>query len=197
MLGLINDVLDLSKVEAGKMKLFLETFDVANLVEEVVATATPLVEKNGNRLEVRCAADVGQIREDVTKVRQVLLNLLSNASKFTEKGTVSLEVAREADVTGSWVVFRLRDTGIGMTPEQTAKLFQAFTQGDGSTTRQFGGTSTSRARPGRDRRSRSACRETSRTTTAKQPPFASACRAGAARSRARRASRPPTERSFS
>ena len=140
LLGLINDVLDLSKVEAGKMKLFLETFDVANLVEEVVATAAPLVEKNGNRLEVRCAADVGQIREDVTKVRQVLLNLLSNAAKFTEKGAVSLEVAREQDVTGSWVVFRVRDTGIGMTPEQTGKLFQAFTQADGSTMRKYGGT---------------------------------------------------------
>jgi signal transduction histidine kinase/CheY-like chemotaxis protein len=140
LLGLINDVLDLSKVEAGKMKLFLETFDVANLVEEVVATATPLVEKNGNRLEVHCAEDVGQIREDVTKVRQVLLNLLSNAAKFTEKGSVSLEVARESDVTGSWVVFRIRDTGIGMTPEQTAKLFQAFTQADGSTMRKYGGT---------------------------------------------------------
>jgi signal transduction histidine kinase/CheY-like chemotaxis protein len=140
LLGLINDVLDLSKVEAGKMKLFLETFDVANLVEEVVATATPLIEKNGNRLEVRCAEDVGQIREDVTKVRQVLLNLLSNAAKFTEKGSVSLEVAREADVTGSWVVFRVRDSGIGMTPEQTAKLFQAFTQADGSTMRKYGGT---------------------------------------------------------
>ena len=140
LLGLINDVLDLSKVEAGKMKLFLETFDVANLVEEVMATATPLVEKNGNRLEVHCTEDVGQIREDVTKVRQVLLNLLSNAAKFTEKGIVSVEVAREADVTGSWVVFRIRDTGIGMTPEQTAKLFQAFTQADGSTMRKYGGT---------------------------------------------------------
>ena len=140
LLGLINDVLDLSKVEAGKMKLFLETFDVANLVEEVMATATPLVEKNGNRLEVHCAEDVGQLREDVTKVRQVLLNLLSNAAKFTEKGMVSLEVARETDVTGSWVVFRIRDTGIGMTPEQTAKLFQAFTQADGSTMRKYGGT---------------------------------------------------------
>jgi signal transduction histidine kinase/CheY-like chemotaxis protein len=140
LLGLINDVLDLSKVEAGKMKLFLETFDVANLVEEVMATATPLVEKNGNRLEVHCAEDVGQIREDVTKVRQVLLNLLSNAAKFTENGMVSLEVARETDVTGSWVVFRIRDTGIGMTPEQTAKLFQAFTQADGSTMRKYGGT---------------------------------------------------------
>ncbi|HMA19064.1 MAG TPA: ATP-binding protein, partial [Thermoanaerobaculia bacterium] len=140
LLGLINDVLDLSKVEAGKMKLFLETFDVANLIEEVVATAQPLVEKTSNRLEVRVAPDVGQIREDVTKVRQVLLNLLSNAAKFTEKGTITLEATREADVTGSWVVFRVRDTGIGMTPEQTAKLFQAFTQADGSTMRKYGGT---------------------------------------------------------
>ena len=140
LLGLINDVLDLSKVEAGKMKLFLETFDVGSLIEEVVATAGPLVERNGNNLEVRCAQDVGQIREDVTKVRQVLLNLLSNAAKFTERGKVELEVVREADVTGSWVVFRVRDSGIGMTPEQTTKLFQAFTQADGTTMRKYGGT---------------------------------------------------------
>ena len=140
LLGLINDVLDLSKVEAGKMKLFLETFEVAGLVEDVTATAQPLVEKTSNALTVRVAPDVGQLREDVTKVRQVLLNLLSNAAKFTEKGTVSLEVTREADVTGSWVVFRVRDTGIGMTPEQTAKLFQAFMQADGSTMRKYGGT---------------------------------------------------------
>ena len=140
LLGLINDVLDLSKVEAGKMKLFLETFDVATLVQDVVATAQPLVEKNGNRLEVRCAPEVAQIREDVTKVRQVLLNLVSNAAKFTENGTITLEATREADVTGSWVVFRVRDTGIGMTPEQTVKLFQAFTQADGSTMRKYGGT---------------------------------------------------------
>ena len=140
LLGLINDVLDLSKVEAGKMKLFLETFDVANLVDDVIATAQPLVEKTSNRLDVRVAPDVGQIREDVTKVRQVLLNLLSNAAKFTEKGTITLDVTREADVTGSWVVFRVRDTGIGMTPEQTVKLFQAFTQADGSTMRKYGGT---------------------------------------------------------
>jgi signal transduction histidine kinase len=128
LLGLINDVLDLSKVEAGKMKLFLETFDVAAMVEEVVATTQPLMEKNGNTLEVRCAPDVGQLREDVTKVRQVLLNLLSNASKFTEKGKVSLDVAREYD------------TGIGMTPEQKGKLFQAFSQADASTQRKYGGT---------------------------------------------------------
>jgi signal transduction histidine kinase len=140
LLGLINDVLDLSKVEAGKMKLYLETFDVAAVVDEVVATAKPLLEKNANRLEVRCAPDVGQLREDITKVRQVLLNLLSNAGKFTEKGAVSLDVSRENDVTGTWVVFRVRDTGIGMTPEQLGKLFQAFTQADGGTQRKYGGT---------------------------------------------------------
>jgi signal transduction histidine kinase/CheY-like chemotaxis protein len=140
LLGLINDVLDLSKVEAGKMKLYLETFDVAAVVDEVVATAKPLMEKNANRLEVRCAPDIGQLREDITKVRQVLLNLLSNAGKFTEKGTVSLDVSRENDVTGTWVVFRVRDTGIGMTPEQLGKLFQAFSQADGGTQRKYGGT---------------------------------------------------------
>ena len=140
LLGLINDVLDLSKVEAGKMKLFLETFDVSGVVDEAVATAHPLAEKNGNTLEVHLAPDVGQLREDVTKVRQVLLNLLSNACKFTEKGKVSLDVTRENDVTGTWVVFRVRDTGIGMTDEQKSKLFQAFTQADGSTQRKYGGT---------------------------------------------------------
>jgi len=140
LLGLINDVLDLSKVEAGKMKLYLETFEVAGVVEDVVATAQPLVEKNGNTFEVRCAPDVGQLREDITKVRQVLLNLLSNACKFTEKGRVSLDVTRENDVTGTWVVFRVRDTGIGMTSGQLGKLFQAFTQADGSTQRKYGGT---------------------------------------------------------
>ncbi|HKA36314.1 MAG TPA: ATP-binding protein, partial [Thermoanaerobaculia bacterium] len=140
LLGLINDVLDLSKVEAGKMKLFLETFDVERVVEEVVSTASALMEKNGNKLVVSCAPHVGQLREDITKVRQVLLNLLSNAAKFTEKGTVSLDVTRENDVAGTWVVFRVRDTGIGMTPEQLGKLFQAFTQADGSTQRKYGGT---------------------------------------------------------
>jgi len=140
LLGLINDVLDLSKVEAGKMKLYLETFDVAAVVDDVVATAKPLLEKNANRLDVRCAPNVGQLREDITKVRQVLLNLLSNAGKFTEKGTVSLDVSRENDVTGTWVVFRVRDTGIGMTSEQLGKLFQAFTQADGGTQRKYGGT---------------------------------------------------------
>ena len=140
LLGLINDVLDLSKVEAGKMRLFLETFDVSTVVDEVASTAMPLMEKNGNRFRVHCANNVGQLREDITKVRQVLLNLLSNASKFTEKGTVTLEVTREEDLAGTWVVFRVSDTGIGMTPAQLGKLFQAFTQADGSTQRKYGGT---------------------------------------------------------
>jgi signal transduction histidine kinase len=140
LLELINDVLDLSKVEAGKMKLYLETFDVAGVVEEVASTAQPLMEKNGNTLEVRCAPDAGQLREDITKVRQVLLNLLSNAAKFTEKGTVSLDVRRENDVAGTWVTFRVRDTGIGLTPGQLEKLFQAFTQADGGIQRKYGGT---------------------------------------------------------
>src|SRR4030095_11442372 len=96
LLGLINDILDLSKVEAGKMTLYLEEFDVAKLVEEVAATVQPLVARNANRLELRCPANVGMMRADVTKVRQTLFNLLSNASKFTERGTITLSVGRES-----------------------------------------------------------------------------------------------------
>ena len=140
LLGLINDVLDLSKIEAGKMRLYLETFEVHPIVQEVAETARPLVLARGNRLEIQCARDIGQLREDVTKVRQVLLNLLSNAAKFTENGVVLLTVERELGVDGNWVVFRVKDTGIGMTPEQTARLFQAFQQADGGTMRRYGGT---------------------------------------------------------
>jgi fibro-slime domain-containing protein len=155
LLGLINDILDLSKVEAGKMTLFLEDFDVARLVGEVSATVQPLVAKNANKLEVDCAADIGLMRADVTKVRQTLFNLLSNASKFTEKGTIVLRVwngghqmtkVETAEARGSsighssFVNFQVSDTGIGMTLEQQARLFEAFTQADASTTRKFGGT---------------------------------------------------------
>ena len=142
LLALINDVLDLSKIEAGKMELFLETFEVRTLVDEVRATIHPLIEKNGNVLELDCPSDVNGMHADVTRVRQILFNLLSNASKFTEKGTVRLQVRREdaADGEGDVVVFRVTDTGIGMTPEQLAKLFQAFTQADASTSRKYGGT---------------------------------------------------------
>jgi len=140
LLALINDILDLSKIEAGKMELFLETFEVRHLVDEVRSTIHPLIEKNGNVLELDCPANVDGMHADVTRVRQILLNLLSNASKFTEGGTVRLQVRREEADDGDTVVFRVTDTGIGMTEEQLGKLFQAFSQADASTSRKYGGT---------------------------------------------------------
>ena len=140
LLGLINDILDLSKIEAGKMSLYLEDFEVARLIREVAATIQPLVTKNGNRLEVICPADIGTMHADVTKVRQTLFNLLSNASKFTEQGTITLEVRKNARLQPATFTFLVSDTGIGMTPEQLAKIFQAFTQADSSTSRKYGGT---------------------------------------------------------
>lgn len=141
LLELINDVLDLSKIEAGKMELYLETFDIPTLVEDVRATAQLLAQKNSNMIEVRCPADLGAMKADMTKVRQTLFNLLSNASKFTENGKITLEVAREtASSNGDWIIFRVSDTGIGMTPEQLSRVFEAFSQADASTSRNFGGT---------------------------------------------------------
>src|SRR5437899_3188569 len=141
LLELINDVLDLSKIEAGKMELYLETFDIPNLLEEISATVKLLVQKNSNTIEVRCPANLGAMRADVTKVRQALFNLLSNASKFTNHGKITLEAAREVSSSnGDWIVFRVSDTGIGMTPEQQARVFEAFAQADASTMRDFGGT---------------------------------------------------------
>src|SRR6185503_20017574 len=140
LLALINDILDLSKIEAGKMELYLETFEVSGLVEEVRATIAPLIEKNHNVLRVDCPPQVGSMRADVTRVRQVLFNLLSNASKFTEEGQVSLEVAREGEPGDDWITFKVTDSGIGMSEEQLGKLFQAFTQADASTSRKYGGT---------------------------------------------------------
>ena len=142
LLSLINDILDLSKIEAGKLELFLETFDVRSTIEDVATTVTPLVEKNANRLEVRCAEDLGTMHADLTRTRQVLLNLLSNACKFTQRGVVRLAVGREParDGTGPQVVFRVADSGIGMTAEQLGKLFEAFSQADASTAKNYGGT---------------------------------------------------------
>jgi PAS domain S-box-containing protein len=139
LLALINDVLDLSKIESGKIELVLETFDVAAMIGDVVTTIQPLAQKNANRLLVHCPEDVGGMHADLTKVRQSLFNLLSNACKFTEGGTVRLEVAREGRA-GGWLTFRVADTGIGMTPEHLGKLFQPFSQADPSATRRFGGT---------------------------------------------------------
>jgi CheY-like chemotaxis protein/nitrogen-specific signal transduction histidine kinase len=140
LLALINEVLDLSKIEAGKMELELETFPVAPVAEEVAATVRPMAEKNGNRVGVRCAPDLGTMRADQTRIRQALLNLASNAVKFTERGTVTIDALREAAGAGEWIVLRVTDTGIGMTPEQMGRLFQEFTQADSSTTRKYGGT---------------------------------------------------------
>jgi len=140
LLGLINDVLDLSKIEAGKMEMSLETFEVREVVSAVAAMVRPLVEKNGNVFEVAIDEHIGTMHADLTRVRQILLNLLGNASKFTSKGTVSLTVTREESKQREWVVFAVRDTGIGMTAEQLTRLFQPFTQADPSTTRKYGGT---------------------------------------------------------
>ncbi|MBX6311618.1 MAG: PAS domain S-box protein [Isosphaeraceae bacterium] len=140
LLGLINDILDLSKIEAGKMDLYLETFDIPEMIRSLAETVQPLVEQNRNTLVIHCPPDLGAMRADLTKVRQALLNLLSNASKFTERGTITLEAAREREGGQDWVMFRITDTGIGMTPEQLARLFQPFTQADASTTRKYGGT---------------------------------------------------------
>ena len=140
LLELINAVLDLSKIEAGKMELYLETFDVAALVRDIAAVIQPLATKNGNRLDVDCPAGTGSMRADLTKVRQALFNLLSNACKFTERGTISLTVAGEAVDGQDAMVFRVSDTGIGMTPEQLTRLFEAFSQADAATTRRYGGT---------------------------------------------------------
>jgi signal transduction histidine kinase/DNA-binding response OmpR family regulator len=140
LLALINDVLDLSKIEAGKMELYLESFDLRALVKDVESTITPLVEKNQNVIEVRCPDDVGVMYADVTRVRQVLFNLLSNAGKFTERGRVILEVEAGSVADEDSVFFKVSDSGIGISPEQQARLFQAFTQADTSTSRKYGGT---------------------------------------------------------
>ena len=140
LLGLINDILDLSKVEAGKMTLYLETFDVAELVREVTTTIHPLVLKNRNVLDVQAGGPIGSMHADVTKVRQCLFNLLSNACKFTEHGKIQVRVRREALAARDVVRFEVSDSGIGMTPEQVDNLFEAFAQADASTTRKYGGT---------------------------------------------------------
>ena len=141
LLALVNGVLDLSKIEAGKMDLYLETFDVGQMVQDVTVTIQPLVQKKHNALHLAVPPAAGQMYADLTKVRQILFNLLSNACKFTERGAVTMTVERVAAAgTPDVIEFRVADTGIGMTDEQVAKLFQPFTQADASTTRRFGGT---------------------------------------------------------
>jgi signal transduction histidine kinase len=140
LLHLINEVLDLSKIEAGKIELHLEDFDIGSVVRDAATTVQALADKNGNRLTVVCPDNLGDIHADLTRVRQVVLNLLSNACKFTENGEVTLEAAREPVDGADQLSIRVSDTGIGMTPEQLDKLFQEFSQADSSTTRKYGGT---------------------------------------------------------
>ena len=137
LLGLINNILDLSKIEAGKMDVFIEAVDIQALVKEVLSIVKPLADKSENLIEVICPADIGSFRSDQTKVKQCLLNLLSNANKFTSRGTLALTVTREDNCR---VCFRVSDTGVGMTNEQLGRLFQAFSQADASITKRFGGT---------------------------------------------------------
>ena len=136
LLGVINDVLDLSKIEAGRTDLYLETFSVDTLLDEVAATVRPLAEGKGNRLEIRKGDGLGEMYSDLTKVRQTLLNLSGNASKFTEAGTVTITARRDGDD----VLFEVSDTGIGIAPEHMDRLFQPFSQAESSTARRFGGT---------------------------------------------------------
>jgi adenylate cyclase len=139
LLGLINQVLDLSKIEAGKLDLNPQTFQMATLIEEVVGTARQLAEQNKNRLLAETTADLGVITVDPMRLRQILLNLLSNACKFTKGGEVKLKACRLANG-HDWIEVAVADTGIGMTAEQQAKLFQEFTQADKTTAQRFGGT---------------------------------------------------------
>ena len=140
LLHLVNDILDLSKIEAGKMEIFLEDFEVTKLVESVVTTVEPLLSKKSNQLKLQLAPGLGEMQSDETKVRQTLLNLLSNAAKFTDHGTIGLAVSQLTTIQGDFVSFSISDTGIGMTTKQLGRLFEAFNQGDNSTSRNYGGT---------------------------------------------------------
>lgn len=139
LLGLINDILDLSKIEAGKIELNLETFALSDLIADVRSIIRPLVRKNGNTFEIKSADDLGSMHADQFRVKQCLLNLLSNAAKFTEKGTITFHIERQVRGERDWLVFRVRDTGIGIKPQQIRKLFQSFSQADSTTSRKYGG----------------------------------------------------------
>ena len=140
LLALINDILDLSKIEAGRMELHLESFPLAPLIQDVAKTIEPMATKNGNRVVIDCAPDLGTIHADQTRFRQSLLNLASNANKFTEKGTITIDAGQRQQDGRDWITLAVTDTGIGMTPEQMGKLFQEFSQASSSTASKYGGT---------------------------------------------------------
>ncbi|WP_079681415.1 ATP-binding protein [Planktothrix sp. PCC 11201] len=140
LLTLINDILDLCKVEAGQMPLSLETFEVASFVHEVVTSLQPLAEQNQNTVQICCKNNLDIMEGDITKIRQILYNLISNALKFTHQGKVTLTLKREQNEDLDWICFEVTDTGIGISREQQKNLFQAFTQVDNSLSREYGGT---------------------------------------------------------
>jgi signal transduction histidine kinase/CheY-like chemotaxis protein len=140
LLTLINDILDISKIEAGKVELFLEDFSLAELIDEIIDTIHPLIERNTNTLVFLPEGELGILHSDITKLRQMIFNLLSNAAKFTEKGVITLLVSRKLEEEKEWLYVEVRDTGIGMTAEQLGRVFQEFSQADSSTTRKYGGT---------------------------------------------------------
>jgi signal transduction histidine kinase len=146
LLHLINDVLDLSKIESGKMDLYLESFNINELAQEIADTVKPICNKNNNKLIINCADNIGNMHSDWTKVRQSLFNLVSNASKFTNSGQIYLNITKESRFsntikhTSDVIRFQICDTGIGIKSEQISKLFEPFSQADNSTTRKYGGT---------------------------------------------------------
>jgi signal transduction histidine kinase len=140
LLALINDILDLSKIEAGRMELHLETFPLVPVIKDVARTIEPMAMKIGNRLAIDCPVDMGTIHADQTRFRQSLLNLASNANKFTEKGTVTIAAHQAQEDGREWIILAVADTGIGMTPEQMGKLFQEFSQASSATASKYGGT---------------------------------------------------------
>jgi signal transduction histidine kinase len=140
LLNLINDILDMSKIEAGKLELHYDDFNVPMLVWDTSTTIQPLLTQNNNRLNIDCDLQLGDIRADMTRLRQILLNILSNACKFTKSGEINIKVYRQSFAQHKYFCFAISDTGIGISPENMQKLFQPFNQADSSTTRQYGGT---------------------------------------------------------
>ena len=140
LLALINDILDLSKIEAGRMELNLASFSLAPVIDETVKTIEPLAAKNGNRVAVQCDGEIGTMHADQMRLRQALLNLMSNANKFTERGTITIDARHRQENGGDWITLAVTDTGIGMTPEQMGKLFQEFSQASSATASKYGGT---------------------------------------------------------
>ena len=140
LLALINDILDLSKIEAGRMELQLEPFALAPLIANVVKTIEPLAAKNANQVAAQCDTEIGTLHADQMRLRQALLNLMSNANKFTEKGTITIAAHQGQENGRDWITIAVADSGIGMTPEQMGKLFQEFSQASSTTASKYGGT---------------------------------------------------------